>query len=181
MSISCGVPIQGGLLMSKVVRLKEGETLRAMVGSGGVGLLTHWVAGRSVCCVDPLEHLTCKWCGRGDVPQWQGFFPLRWERVSGGQTVPMSGIILLGSRSVQTAGEGEFRSMEGHECEFRRGKGRRFVSVQKMLVCDPFTSPVCENLAVIFGSSRFWSHEATDPFRNLLESCSRLYNVESVA
>jgi len=167
--------------MSKVIRLKEGETLRAQVGSGGVGLLTHWVAGRSVCCVDPLEHLTCKWCSRGDVPQWQGFFPLRWERVRDGQTVPMSGIILLGSRSVQTAGEGYYGSMEGHECEFRRGKGRRFVSVQIMFACDPFSSPVPEHMAVIFGASRFWCHDARDGFKNLLEACSRLYSVESVA
>jgi len=167
--------------MSKVIRLREGETLRAMVGSGGVGLLTHWVAGRSVCCVDPLEHLSCKWCVRGDVPQWQGFFPLRWERVRDGQTVPMSGIILLGSRSVQTAGEGDYRSMEGHECEFRRGKGRRFVSVQTMLHCDSFESPVCEHMAVIFGASRFWVHGTRCGFTALLEACARLYSVESVA
>ena len=167
--------------MSKVIRLKEGETLRAQVGSGGVGLLTHWVAGRSVCCVDPLEHLSCKWCSRGDVPQWQGFFPLRWERVRDGQTVPMSGIILLGSRSVQSAGEGFYGQMESHECEFRRGKGRRFVTVQTMLRCEAFSSPVPEHMAVIFGASRFWVHGATDPFKNLLEACGRLYNVESAA
>jgi len=167
--------------MSKVIRLKEGETLRAMVGSGGVGLLTHWVAGRSVCCVDPVEHLSCKWCQRGDVPQWQGFFPLRWERVRDGQTVPMSGIILLGSRSVQSAGEGYYGSMESHECEFRRAKGRRFVSVQKMLASAAFEMPVCEHMAVIFGASRFWVPGTSDPFKALLEACHRLYSVQSVA
>ena len=167
--------------MSKVIRLKEGETLRAHVGSGGVGLLTHWIAGRSVCCVDPVEHLTCKWCERGDVPQWQGFFPLRWERVRDGETVPMSGIILLGSRSVQSAGEGFYGSMEGHECEFRRGKGRRFVSVQVMLKCDSYESPVPEHMAVIFGASRFWVHGTRCGFTALLEACARLYSVEQVA
>lgn len=170
-----GVPAGVVASGAKVVRLREGETLRGVVGGPAVGVLVHWAGGRSQLCVDPLGEDRCPHCRRGDAPQWQAFVPVRHVVRKGDESVEVCSLLLLGQRSLSGGSLSSLGELVGREVEFRRGKKRRFVELQLMLEAEAFEHPVCENLAVLFGAGRFWGRVGTDPYRNLLESVAKLY------
>jgi hypothetical protein len=175
-----GVPMGSVASACKVVRLREGQTLRGIVGKPAVGVLVHWAQGKSQLCVDPLGRDSCPHCRGGDAPQWQAFVPVRHVVSKGDESVEVASLLLLGSRSVASGGLRNLEDLVGREVEFRRGRKRRFVEIQVMLESEAFDHPVCQNLCVLFGAGRFWAEAGTDAYRNLMESVNRMYQVERV-
>lgn len=170
-----GVPFDGVAAACRVIRLREGQRLRAVVGKPCVGLLVHWAGGRSQACVDPLGRDSCPHCGKGDVPQWQAFVPIEHSVTGDNDVRRVRSLLLLGARAVASGGIESLNSLSGREVEFARGKRRRFVELQLMLEATAFEHPTCENLAVLFGAGRYWSSSDVDTFHALLVAVERMY------
>lgn len=169
---SLGVPMGNCVLGLKVVRLREGQTVRGIVGRPAVGVLVHW-SGKSELCTDPLGDGSCRFCAAGDVPQWQAFVPVRHVVDKNGESVEVKSLLMLGSRAIAGGGLSGLNDLVGYEVEFRRGKKRRFVEVQRMLAAEAWDCDTCAALAVLFGAARFWAAAGSDPYRNLLEAVKR--------
>jgi hypothetical protein len=172
----CELPVvaQSG----RIVRLREGQRLSAVVGDPVVGLHVHWDGQRSRPCVDALGDDACPFCAKGDAPQFQAFLPVRWDVVDEGVAKEATGVMMLGARPLAAAGLSSLNELVGRECVFQRPRKKRFVEIQLGLFLGaPFAFPTCEVITTLMGAGRFWVTGGKDPFECLLRACARLYSV----
>jgi len=160
-----------------IVRVREGQSLVCDVGSPLVGALTHWGSGRSHLCTGAVVKDSCPFCVRGDVATFQVFLPVRFESDAIEMSTTRTACMVLGGRSVFRASVAFIESLQGRTAKFSRGKKRRIVEIQTQLPCEPFSVPLFENLAVVFGAGRFWLEDTPPSFESMIACVARKYAV----
>ncbi len=160
-----------------IIRVREGQSLVADVGSPLVGGLTHWGSGRSHLCTGEQIPDSCPFCARGDVATFQAFLPVRFESTSLDMATTRMACMVLGGRSVFRATVPFLESLQGRSATFSRGKKRRNVEIQMGLPCEPFSVPMFQNLSVVFGAGRFWCESMPPSFESLVTCVAKKYAV----